>query len=100
VVANAILDIKMQTQGMTDEQALDLMINNTFQERQEAVAKIKRAKLTSCQLPTYFAGWEAWLRLRNAWEQKKGRGNMARLHELALKEGALPMPALSRLLLP
>jgi uncharacterized protein (DUF885 family) len=100
VVANAILDIKMQTQGMTDEQALDLMINNTFQERQEAVAKIKRAKLTSCQLPTYFAGWEAWLRLRNAWEQKKGRGNMARFHELALKEGALPMPALSRLLLP
>ena len=99
VVANAILDIKMETQGMTDEQALDLMINNTFQERQEAVAKIKRAKLTSCQLPTYFAGWEAWLQLRNEWEQKNGRTNTARFHEAALKEGALPMPMLSRLLL-
>ena len=30
VVANTILDVKMQTQGMTDQQALDLMINQTF----------------------------------------------------------------------
>lgn len=98
VVANAILDVKMQTQGMTDEQALDLMIKQTFQERQEAVAKVKRAKLTSCQLPTYFAGWQGWLRLRGEWEQKHGAKDIERFHELALKEGALPMPAVSRLL--
>lgn len=99
VVANAILDIKMQTQGMTDEQALDLMISQTFQERQEAVAKVRRAKLTSCQLPTYFAGWQAWLRLRSEWEAKNGKDTLARFHEAALKEGALPMPVLSRMLL-
>lgn len=98
VVANAILDVKMQTQGMTDEQALDLMIKQTFQERQEAVAKVKRAKLTSCQLPTYFAGWQGWLSLRGEWEQKHGAKDIQRFHELALKEGALPMPAVSRLL--
>jgi uncharacterized protein (DUF885 family) len=99
VVANAILDVKMQTQGMTDQQALDLMINQTFQERQEAVAKVKRAKLTSCQLPTYYAGWQAWLRLRSGWEQKHGANTLPRFHEAALKEGALPMPTLARLLL-
>jgi uncharacterized protein (DUF885 family) len=99
VVANAILDVKMQTKGMTDEQALNLMMNQTFQERQEAVAKVKRAKLTSCQLPTYFAGWQAWLRLRSEWEKKHGSDHLSRFHELALKQGALPMPALSRLLL-
>ena len=98
VVANAILDVKMQTQGMTDEQALDLMIKQTFQERQEAVAKVKRAELTSCQLPTYFAGWQGWLSLRGEWEQKHGAKDIQRFHELALKEGALPMPAVSRLL--
>lgn len=98
VVANTILDVKMQTQGMTDEQALDLMINQTFQERQEAVAKVKRAKLTSCQLPTYFAGWQAWLRLRSEWEKKHGQNDLPRFHESALKVGALPMPAVSRLL--
>jgi uncharacterized protein (DUF885 family) len=100
VVANAILDIKMQTQGMTEQQALDLMINQTFQERQEAVAKVQRAQLTSCQLPTYFSGWQAWLHLRSEWESKSGsKGGLARFHDLALREGALPMPVLSRLLL-
>jgi len=74
-------------------------INQTFQERQEAVAKVKRAKLTSCQLPTYFAGWQAWLRLRSDWEQKHGANTLPRFHEAALKEGALPMPTLARLLL-
>jgi uncharacterized protein (DUF885 family) len=100
VVANAILDIRMQTQGMTDEQALDLMIHQTFQEREEAVAKLQRAKLTSCQLPTYFAGWQAWLKLRTDYQRKVGNAfELARFHDVALKEGALPMPAVCRLLL-
>ena len=99
VLANAILDVKMQTQGMKDEQALDLMINQTFQERQEATLKVRRAKLTSCQLPTYFAGWEAWLRLRDVYKQKKGSSfQLNEFHAQALKEGAVPMPMLQRLL--
>lgn len=100
VVANAILDVKLQTQGMTDDEALDLMIHQTFQERQEAVAKLKRAKLTSCQLPTYFAGWQAWLKLRSAYQAQQGnRFNLAEFHDIALKEGALPMPDVGKLLL-
>ena len=43
VVANTILNVKMQTQNMTDGEALTLMIDQTFQERQEAVAKVRRA---------------------------------------------------------
>jgi uncharacterized protein (DUF885 family) len=100
VMANAILDVKMQTQGMTDEQALDLMMNRTFQERQEAVLKVRRAKLTSCQLPTYFAGWQAWLRVRDTYKQKKGSSfSLSDFHARALKEGAVPMPILERLLI-
>lgn len=100
VVANTILDVKMQTQGMTDDQALNLMIGQTFQERQEAVAKVRRAKLTSCQLPTYFAGWQAWLQLRSEYSRKLGSGfNIAGFHERALKEGAIPMSTLAHLML-
>ena len=89
----------MQTQGMKDEEALDLMINQTFQERQEATLKVRRAKLTSCQLPTYFAGWEAWLRLRDLYKQKKGSSfQLNEFHAQALKEGAVPMPILQTLL--
>jgi uncharacterized protein (DUF885 family) len=100
VIANAILDIQMQTGGMTDAQALDLMMGQTFQEREEAVAKVQRAKLTSCQLPTYFVGWQAWLKLRSDWQGKAGaQGSLRQFHDAALREGALPMAALSRMML-
>lgn len=41
VLANAILDIKMHTQGMTDQQALDLMTKLAFQTQAEAEGKLK-----------------------------------------------------------
>lgn len=99
VVANAILDIRLQMLGMTDEEALDLMMKQTFQEKEEAVAKLQRAKLTSCQLPTYFVGWRGWNRVRD--EQQKTKGSAFRLaefHDKALSQGAVPLPVLGRLL--
>ena len=58
VLANTILDVRLQTMGMTDQQALDLMMKETYQEKEEATAKLQRAQLSSCQLPTYFVGWK------------------------------------------
>jgi uncharacterized protein (DUF885 family) len=99
VDANAIIDILMQTNRMTDEQAMNLMENSTFQEHEEAVAKLQRAKLSSTQLPTYFVGWRDWLRVREADKQTKGSGfNLHDFHDRALKEGAVPLPVLARLL--
>ena len=94
VFANAILDVRLQTMGMTDQQALDLMLNEGFQEREEAEAKLQRAKLSSTQLPTYFVGWRDWHRLRatSAGEPLK------QFHERALQAGSLPLPVISRLL--
>jgi uncharacterized protein (DUF885 family) len=98
-VSNTILDIRLQTMGMTDQQALDLMINDTYQEKEEATAKLQRAQLSSCQLPTYFAGWKGWLDVRDQYRQKKGTAFSLRdFHERALKESAVPLPVLSRLL--
>jgi uncharacterized protein (DUF885 family) len=100
VVSNTILDIELQTMGMTDEQAVDLMIKETFQEREEAMKKLQRAKLSSCQLPTYFAGWRGWDQLRDDYQKKAGHSfDLAQFHERALKEGALPLPVLRTLLL-
>ncbi len=99
VYANTILDVRMQTMGMTDQQAMDLMINDTFQEQEEARGKLQRAKLSSTQLPTYFVGWRDWLRLRDRYKQVRGQDfSLKEFHERALKEGALPLPVLSRLL--
>lgn len=99
VVSNTILDVKLHTMGMTDTEALDLMINQTFQEREEAEKKLQRAKLSSCQLPTYFVGWRGWDRLRAAQEERLGSEfRLSEFNELALKEGAVPLPVLGQLL--
>jgi uncharacterized protein (DUF885 family) len=99
VDANAIIDIRIQTNRMTDEQAMDLMENSTFQEHEEAVAKLQRVKLSSTQLPTYFVGWHDWLRVRDLVKQTKGgEFSLHDFHDSALNEGAVPLPVLARLL--
>jgi uncharacterized protein (DUF885 family) len=99
VISNAILDIRLQTMGMTDQQALDLMINDTFQEQQEATAKLQRAQLSSCQLPTYFVGWRGWLDTREEYKKRKGAAfQLSGFHDAALKESAVPLPVLVQLL--
>jgi uncharacterized protein (DUF885 family) len=99
VLANTILDVRLQTMGMTDRQALDLMINDTFQEKEEATAKLQRAQLSSCQLPTYYAGWRGWLAAREHFKQRRGAAYTLRdFHESALKESAVPLPVLDGLL--
>ncbi len=52
--ANTILDIRLQTMNMTDQQALDLMTKECFQTQAEADGKLVRAKLSSTQLPDVF----------------------------------------------
>ena len=100
-IGNSILDIRMQTMGMTDEQAMSFMMNDAFQTRAEAEGKLQRAKLSSTQLPTYFVGTEEWWRLRRAYEAAKGKGfTLAEFHDRALDEGALPVPWLKNILLP
>jgi uncharacterized protein (DUF885 family) len=99
VLANTILDIRLQTMGMTDQQALDLMINDTYQEKEEATAKLQRAQLSSCQLPTYYSGWKGWVEVRDHYKQRKGSAFMLKeFHERALKESGVPLPVLDTLL--
>ena len=98
VLANTILDVRLHTKSMTDQQALDLMINDGFQEREEATGKLQRAKLSSAQLPTYYVGWRDWKRLRSRVQTEKGAAySLKGFHESALREGAVPLPVLSRL---
>jgi uncharacterized protein (DUF885 family) len=99
VLANTILDVRLQTMGMSDEQALGLMIDDTYQEREEAVAKLQRAQLSSCQLPTYYAGFKGWLQARDHYRQTKGAAfSLADFHDRALTESAVPLPELEKLL--
>jgi uncharacterized protein (DUF885 family) len=60
-VINAIIDARIHTRGMTGDEAVALMVDGGFQEESEARAKFDRARLSSTQLSTYFAGsLEMW----------------------------------------
>ncbi len=60
-ITNAIMDVAIHTGGMTEEQAMALMVGGGFQEEHEAHAKWLRARLTATQLSTYYLGsLELW----------------------------------------
>jgi len=96
---HAVLDVKLHTGGMTDEQAIELMVKKCFQETEEATAKLQRAKLSSCQLPTYYVGWRGWQQMRRDYQAKLGGAfKIGEFHANALKPGSVPLPAARRLL--
>jgi len=53
---NALIDIGIHTAGMTEDEAIGLMVDGGFQEEGEARSKYDRARLSSTQLCTYFVG--------------------------------------------
>ena len=58
---NAILDVETHTSGMTEEEAMALMVDGAWQEQDEARGKWLRARISSTQLSTYFVGsLEMW----------------------------------------
>jgi uncharacterized protein (DUF885 family) len=101
VISNAILDIKMHTMDMTDRQALDLMTKDSFQTQAEAEGKLRRVKLSSTQLPTYYVGIREWFALREKYQAAAGKNfNLLKFHDLVLDEGPLPVPVVEKLVVP
>ena len=100
VIANAILDVRMQMLNMSDQEAMDFLEKQAFQEHQEAIEKLQRAKSTSGQLPTYYVGWLGWTNVRDAIRKARGGAfNLTDFHDRALKEGAVPLGTLQDLIL-
>jgi uncharacterized protein (DUF885 family) len=101
VISNAILDIKMHTMEMTDQQALDLMTKESFQTQAEAEGKLRRVKLSSTQLPTYYVGIREWFALRQKYQAAAGKSfDLLKFHDLVLEEGPLPVPVVEKLVMP
>jgi uncharacterized protein (DUF885 family) len=97
-VLNAILDHRMHSSGMTDEEALALLMGRGFQTEAEAVAKVARAKQSSTQLSTYFVGRTAFYRLRQDVQRRRGDAFvLGTFHEQVLSHGTLPVKYLPEL---
>jgi uncharacterized protein (DUF885 family) len=54
---NAILDARVHAHGMTEDEAMRLMMVRGHQEEGEAAGKWRRALLSSAQLSTYYVGY-------------------------------------------
>ena len=99
-IANAILDQGVHVDNWTREQAMDLMVNQTFQQEREAAGKWTRAQLTSAQLPTYFVGVQEHFDTRKAVEQKLGTDfDLKAYHDQVLSYGAPPVRFVRQLML-
>lgn len=102
IFINAMIDVRLHTARGGDAEALDtwaveLMTTQGFQEEAEATRKLRRAKLTSTQLSTYYVGYQEMLDLYRDLEAAKKLTKKAALMKM-ISYGTIP-PRLIRQLL-
>ncbi len=100
VISNALLDQSFHVDGIRREEAMHLMMHDTFQEEREAAGKWIRAQVTSTQLATYFVGFQEHRDLRNAARTAWGKEfTLKRYHDGAISFGSPPVRFVKALLL-
>lgn len=91
-ISNAILDQAIHVDGMSRDDAMAFMVDHTFQQEREAAGKWTRAQLSSCQLPTYFVGWDEHHQLRAEIERREGAAfDLKAYHDKVLSFGSPPV---------
>ena len=95
---NAILDIRVHSMEMTEEEGMSLMTHRGFQEEGEATGKWRRALLTAGQLPTYFVGYRAVSGIAHDLRVLHPDWSDRQIHDLMLSQGS-PAPRHLRSLL-
>lgn len=96
---NTILDYSVHTKNMSKKAALDLMINQGFQQQAEADGKWKRATLTQVQLCSYFTGYTEIYEFREELKKEQGdKFNLKKFHEQFLSYGSAPVKYIKELM--
>jgi len=90
-IVNVIIDQAIHVDGMSEDEAMELMIEGSFQEEREAAGKWVRAQLSSTQLSTYFVGYLEHTALRREIEQAQGEQfDLKTYHDTLLSFGSPP----------
>jgi uncharacterized protein (DUF885 family) len=98
-IVNTLLDIGIQTEGMTRDQAMELMMKGAFQQEREAAGKWLRAQLSSVQLLSYYTGFEEHMALREEAKRRWGdRFTLRRYNDAVLAHGSPPVKFVRALL--
>jgi uncharacterized protein (DUF885 family) len=95
---NAILDVRVHTRGMTEDEAMALMMLRGHQEEGEAAGKWRRALLSHAQLSTYFVGYGEVSAIVAELGEARPQLSRRDVHDAVLAHGS-PSPRLLRSLL-
>jgi uncharacterized protein (DUF885 family) len=96
LIINAIIDQKIHTAGMTEGEAMEMMMVDGFQEEGEAAGKWIRANLSSTQLSTYYVGNLEINSIRRDYTARHGgKIDLKKFHDELLSFGS-PAPKYAR----
>ncbi len=99
-IANTILDYSVHVLNMSREEGLNLMINEAFQQQEEAEGKWRRATYTQVQLTSYYSGFQEIYDLREELKVKMGdEFDLKEFHEKILSYGSIPVRFIRELML-
>ena len=99
-VCNTILDYSVHVLNMSKEDAVKFLVDDAFQQKQEAENKWKRVSLTQVQLTSYFTGYTEIYELREEMKKKLGdKFNLKEFHEKFLSYGSAPVKYIRKLML-
>jgi uncharacterized protein (DUF885 family) len=97
---NTILDYSVHTKDMTKEDAMNLLMNEAFQQKTEAENKWKRVSVTQVQLCCYFTGYTEIYDFREELKKQLGdKFDLKKFHEKFLSYGSAPVKYIKELML-
>ncbi|HTA62542.1 MAG TPA: DUF885 domain-containing protein [Bacteroidia bacterium] len=97
---NTILDYGVHINNLSKDSALNLLINEAFQQKAEAEGKWKRVSVTQVQLCSYFTGYTEIYDFREELKKKMGdKFNLKQFHEKFLSYGSAPVKYIKTLML-
>lgn len=89
---NTILDYSVHTKEMSKDEALNLLMNEAFQQKTEAEGKWRRVSVTQVQLCCYFTGFTEIYDFREEMKKQMGdKFNLKEFHEKFLSYGSAPV---------
>ena len=96
---NTILDYSVHVNNMSKEEAMQLLVNEAFQQQAEAEGKWRRVSRTQVQLCSYFTGYTEIYDLREELKKKMGTAfDLKAFHEKFLSYGSAPVKYIAELM--
>lgn len=99
-VCNTILDISVHTKNMSQQDAMDLLVNQAFQQQTEAEGKWHRVQVSNVQLDSYFTGFYEITNLREEYKKMQGTNySLKKFNEQFLSYGSAPVKYIKEMML-